>query len=281
VQNNSLFTIDVEDYFHICEVSGAPRISQWDNIPGRVEINLLKLFDILDRFNVKSTCFFLGYIANKYPCLVKEADNRGHEIASHGMYHQLVYEMTKAEFFKDVVDSKHLLEDILGKQVTGYRCPSFSVTSKTPWFFDKLVEAGYQYDSSVFPAQRGCGGIKTDLIFPHWINIKEGNMFEFPISVGKVMGKNICFFGGGYLRLFPISLITKMADILKQKGVPVLYYLHPREIDISHPRLKMNPFRYFKSYVNMKTVLPKLDIILKSGDFVTCSNYLTKYVSEI
>ena len=274
---NSIFTIDVEEYFHTHGISGAPPVSEWDSLPGRVETNLHKFFDLLSLHNVKATCFFLGYIAKKYPNLVKEAHGLGHEIASHGMYHQLIYDMKESDFLQDALSSRQLLEDISGTKVLGFRSPCFSATDKNPWLFDKLVEAGYEYDSSMFPASRDVGGIKSNKTDPHWINTKYGKLYEFPISIKRIMGKNICFFGGGYLRLFPRAVIIKMDESLYQAGSPVLYYIHPREIDPSHPRLETGLKQRFKSYVNLNTVEPKLEAILKKGSFLTCKEYYNNH----
>jgi polysaccharide deacetylase family protein (PEP-CTERM system associated) len=268
----------VEDYFHIYDTNGMPPFSEWDNFPSGVEAHLNKLFELLAKHDVKATCFFLGYIAQKYPHLVKSALKNGHEVASHGMYHKLTNQMTEQEFLQDIIFSKHLLEDISGEQVYGYRSPCFSATGENPWLFENLVKAGYKYDSSVFPASRVGGGIKTNQTFPHWIPTSNGNLYEFPISVRKVLGKNICFFGGGYLRLFPKPVIMKMADSIYKEGNPVLYYIHPREIDPQHPRIPLGYKQRFKSYVNLKTVKPKLESIFGKGSFQTCNEYLSKLI---
>lgn len=277
---NSFFTIDVEEYYHICGINSVPPISQWDSIPSTVEENLMRLLQVFREHDVKTTCFFLGCIAKKHPSLVKEVMDMGHEIASHGFYHEVIYKMTRDQFRKDIKDTRHLLEDITGNEIIGYRSPSFSVTSAIPWYFDTLQETGYKYDSSVFPARRSDGGMKSLSLSPHWIETLAGRILEFPITVTPIMGKNICFFGGGYLRLFPKSIITHQADKLKQRGIPVLYYIHPREIDPRHPRLKMNPLKRFKSYVNLRTVKPKLEAILSNDSFTTLGEFYEKHATE-
>jgi polysaccharide deacetylase family protein (PEP-CTERM system associated) len=273
----SLFTIDVEEYYHLMGTVGVPPLAEWDTRPVTVEKNLPKLLELLNKHNVKATCFFLGYLAKKHPGLLKDTAALGHDIGSHGMYHQLAFQMSEAEFYQDVADSKHLIEGIIGKEVKGFRSPSFSVTGSNPWFFDALVRAGYKYDSSVFPAQRAEGGLKSDIYVPHWITTSQGKIYEFPISVSTILGKNICFFGGGYLRLFPLSTILKRASQLKAANKPVLFYIHPREIDPHHPRMKVNPLKGFKSYVNLKSVAPKLEAILQTGNFLNLAEYFTKH----
>ena len=199
----SIFSVDVEDWFHILDVPSAPGITEWNSLPSRVEKNFSRLLDIFSEENVQVTCFVLGWIAERFPHLVKEAAARGHEIASHGYGHRLVYEQGRADFQEDVRHARLLLEDISGVPVTGYRAPGFSTTLETPWFFDALAEAGYQYDSSVFPAPRGHGGIKHGRRDPHRVGENGNGILEVPITVADLMGQRMCFFGGGYLRLFP------------------------------------------------------------------------------
>ena len=135
----SIFSIDVEDWFHILDAPAAPDISQWNRQPSCVERNFIKLLDLLGEQNVQATCFFLGYVAERFPHLVREASERGHEVASHGYGHQLIYTMTPQTFFEDTKKSKTILENITGKPVLGYRAPGFSVTEAIPWFDDKLL----------------------------------------------------------------------------------------------------------------------------------------------
>lgn len=272
----SVFSIDIEDWFHILDVSGAPATSEWDKLPSGIEDSLRKLFEMLALKNVRATCFFLGWVAEKYPRLVTEAVTRGHEIASHGYIHQPVYEMEPDSFLQDVIRAKKLLEDISGVSLLGYRAPGFSVTDKTPWFWQKLAEAGYRYSSSVFPAGRSHGGLKTTRLEPHIIETESGTITEFPISVSTILGRNICFFGGGYLRFFPYWLVNKKANrVLKQRR-PVTWYIHPREIDSHHHRIPMNFIRRFKSYYNLKSTEIKLNKILDDFECLTFSDYITQ-----
>jgi polysaccharide deacetylase family protein (PEP-CTERM system associated) len=276
-----LFSIDVEDWFHILDVRSSPPAADWDDLPSRVEKNFLHLLEILDRKPIKVTCFFLGWVAERFPHLVREASARGHEIASHGYAHRLVYKMTQREFYDDALKSRRLIEDISGKPVTGYRSSGFSVTSATPWFFDTLAEAGYIYDSSVFPAPRGHGGMNTNRFKPHRVKGNTNGIIEIPISVAKVMGRPICFFGGGYLRLSPYRIIRKMAGRLLDEGGPVNFYVHPREIDPRHPRLPMSPLRRFKSYVNLSSTEKKIRRLADDFDWMTFSDYIEEnFVSK-
>lgn len=269
-----VFSVDVEDWFHILDLPGTPPLAKWAALPSRVEKNLLKLLDILDEANAKVTCFFLGWVAQRFPHLVKEAAKRGHEIASHGYAHLLTSHMTPAGFLRDAKKSKRILEDVVGQQVYGYRAAGFSVTESTRWFFDKLIEAGYLYDSSVFPARRGHGGLPNGQRGPHIIAGPSGDIIEFPMTVEPVFGAPMCFFGGGYLRLFPYAMMKHMAKRVLANGLPVIFYVHPREIDPEHPRLPMNLKRRFKSYVNLKATEQKIRRILSDFQITSFQNLL-------
>jgi polysaccharide deacetylase family protein (PEP-CTERM system associated) len=276
-----IFSTDVEDWFHILGLRTAPNLSEWDGSPSHVQKNFLRLLAIFAEAQVNVTCFFLGWIALKFPDLVKEAHRCGHEIASHGYAHRLVYEGTAKQFYQDALKSKKILEDTIGCRIIGYRAAGFSVTENTPWFFEKLVEAGYTYDSSVFPARRGHGGLENGQRAPHVVWSPSGKLFEFPITVKRMFGWPLCCFGGGYLRLFPISLIRSATRSVLREGRPVIFYVHPREIDPNHPRLPMGFGRKFKSYVNLKSTEPKIRRLLEEFSVTTFENYISEYGSRL
>lgn len=259
----SIFTLDVEDWFHILDVPGTPALEEWDRLPSRVEANFRRFLDLCEAWGVEITCFFLGWVAERFPALVREAAARGHEVASHGYAHRLVYEQSPAEFYADALKSRLLLEDILGQPVKGYRGAGFSVTKDTPWFFEELVKAGYEYDTSVFPAVRGHGGLRSNRYGPYQIETPSGPLLEFPITVTEVWGRPLCFCGGGYLRLFPYPLVRRLARRVLGEGRPVIFYAHPREIDPDHPRLAMNLQRRFKSYVGLRGMEGKIRRIFR------------------
>jgi polysaccharide deacetylase family protein (PEP-CTERM system associated) len=273
----SIFTVDVEDWYHILDVPSAPPMGAWQNLPSCVEKNFLTLLDIFDESNSKVTCFFLGWIAERYPQLVREAVQRGHEIASHGFAHRLVFQMTPEEFREDALMSRKLLEDLSGAAVRGYRAAGFSTTEAAPWFFDELIAAGYAYDSSIFPAKRGHGGWDASPLGPYTTVASTGEIAEFPISVASVLGQRMCFSGGGYLRLFPYPVISRMAARIESAGRPVIFYIHPREIDPRHPRLKMNAYRRFKSYVNLDSTEGKVRRILGEFSCGTFAEYMDSH----
>ena len=271
----SIFSIDVEDWFNISGEGCEPDISTWDKLPTTVDKDLPRLLQVFAAANVRVTCFFLGYVAQRFPFLVKEVVRQGHEVASHGFSHRLVFEQTPDAFYEDVLHARKLLEDIGGVPVRGHRAAAFSVTAKTPWFFDRLARAGYSYDSSVFPAGHGVGGrLAAARLEPHEVVTEHGKLTEFPITAVRVLGKPMCFFGGGYLRLFPYSLIRAMGRRALREGRPVVFYIHPREINPEHPRLPMSLKRRFKSYVNLRSVEAKLRSIARDFELTTFADFM-------
>ena len=270
----SIFSVDVEDWFHILDVPSTPELSTWDSLPSHVEKNFRRMLDIFDEERAKVTCFFLGYVAKRFPSLVREAAARGHEVASHGYAHRLVYTQSPAEFLDDARTARQIIEDAAGRPVYGYRSSGFSVTAETPWFFEKVLEAGYRYDSSVFPAKRNHGGMVSGERAPYPLTGSAAGLFEFPITVTDVVGRPMCFFGGGYLRLFPYPLVKAMSKKVLAEGRPVVFYVHPREIDPHHPRLPMPPQRRFRTYVNLHTTERKIRRVLRDFETTTFEDWL-------
>jgi polysaccharide deacetylase family protein (PEP-CTERM system associated) len=264
-----VFTIDVEDWFHILEVNGAPDLAAWGSLESRVERNLEVLLELARTYDIKATCFALGWVADRFPKLLRQAADAGHEIASHGYSHQVVSALTPTEFRRDIRNAKKAIEDATGRPVRGYRAPGFSITRNTPWALDEVAEAGHIFDSSIFPAPHGHGGIPDATRHPYVHRTASGNLIEFPISVADTPFGPQCFFGGGYLRLSPIWLIQAMANRVRAEGRGVVWYIHPREIDPDHPQLSMPLQRRFKSYVNLRSTARKLRTILAGANFAT------------
>lgn len=271
----SIFSIDVEDWFNLSGTGREPPPSQWDHLESRLEKNFRGLLELLAQSGSTATCFFLGYFAKRFPHLVREAAAAGHEIASHSYFHRLAYEMSPAEFHEDALASRQLLEDISGRPVRGYRAPAFSVTERTPWFFDKVAEAGYSYDSSVFPAHHQTGGLAGGSFEPYAVQTSAGAITEFPITVVPVLGTRLCFFGGGYLRLFPYAVIRTMARHTLDQGRPIVFYIHPREIDPAQPRLPLSLRRRFSCYVNLRSTRAKLEAILREFRVTSFDQYIS------
>jgi polysaccharide deacetylase family protein (PEP-CTERM system associated) len=272
----SIFSIDVEDWFNLSGTGFEPRPSEWDRLESRIERNLHGLLELLAAGGGTATCFVVGYFAKRFPHLIREAVAAGHEMASHSYFHRLVHQMSASEFYDDVLATRKLLEDVSGRAVRGFRAPAFSVTEQTPWFFEKLVEAGYRYDSSVFPARHQTGGLASTRLEPHGVQTAAGTIVEFPITAVPIFGRPMCFFGGGYLRLFPYRLIRTMAHAALDEGRPVIFYVHPREIDPEHPRLPLSARRKFTSYLNLRTTRPKIRQILRDFKVSSFDEYMAR-----
>lgn len=261
---SSIFSIDVEDWFHILDVPSAPHLESWVTLPSHVERNFLTLLDLADEYDVTATCFFVGWVAERFPKLVKRALERGHEIASHSYAHRLVHQMTRAEFREDIRRSRAVLQEISGEAVTGFRAPGFSVTEDTPWFFEELASAGYRYDSSVYPGQRYSGGCPRAGTAPYRVPIgSDAFIHEFPATVIRIARYPVSVFGGGYLRISPSPLIRMATHIVEKEGRAAIFYVHPREIDPGHPRLPMSLKRRVMTYINIRTTSRKLRCIFR------------------
>lgn len=267
-------SVDVEDWFHILDLPSTPPLSAWDNLPSRVEKNFNILLELFAEKNARVTCYFLGWVAQRYPHLVKEAVAAGHEAASHGYAHQLLFSQDRKQFAADTERAKRIIEDASGQPVLGYRATGFSVDENHPWFFDVLAEVGFKYDSSIFPAHRIHGGDSSARLEPHAIMTSNGPITEFPVSVATVGPIRKCLFGGGYLRLSPTWLIKKKARAILNEGRPVVFYIHPREIDPDHPHLPMSAKRRFQSYYGLKRCHTKLSDLLETFEFTTFEQYL-------
>ncbi len=276
-----MFSVDVEDWFHILDIPSTPPIGQWATLPSRVEANFYKLLELFAELDVRVTCFFLGWVAQQYPHLVRAAFNRGHEIASHGYSHELIYRMDRRGFLEDITRAKAVLEDISGSKVAGFRAPGFSAVKEVPWFHEAIAECGYSYDSSIFPATRGHGGMKGARRDPHYISTEFGRLVEFPVTVADMLGKPLCFFGGGYLRLFPYRVVSSMTKRVLADDRPVVFYIHPREIDPGHPRLPMSTARRFKTYVNLATTELKVRRLLTDFKVIPMRNYPEAYFPDV
>ena len=276
--NPIALTIDVEDWFHILGFKGELDISQWDKLESRVYINTRKILQILSEYDVHATFFILGWVAEKYPELIREIAKHGHEIGSHGYSHQLIYSMTQEQFRQDVQKSIELIILCIGNPPVGYRAPGFSITSNTLWALNILADLGFKFDSSIFPAKRSHGGIYNANITHYVHRAPSGNtIIEFPISVYRLFNIRFCFSGGGYLRILPVSFVAHCYRRIQQDNRPLLFYLHPREIDPTHPRMSMKLYKRFKSYTNLSKTESKLRWLLRNFQFAPMGAVLKRY----
>ena len=244
-------TIDVEDYFQVSAFASHIPRNQWDNLPCRVERNVMRILDLLDAHSAKATFFTLGWVAERYPHLVREIVGRGHELASHGYGHLRATDQTEIEFRTDVTHAKKLLEDLSGVAVTGYRAPSFSIGARNLWAFDVLNDAGYQYSSSVYPIKHDHYGMPDAPRFA--FKPSQHDLLELPPTTLKMLGRNLPASGGGYFRLLPYSVSAwMMRRVNEQDGNACIFYFHPWEIDPEQPRQQGISLKTrFRHYVNL------------------------------
>lgn len=261
-------TVDVEDYFHVSVFDGILPRASWETLESRVSRNTARLLDIFDEHAVRGTFFVLGWVAERYPDLVREIARRRHEIASHGYAHRLVYDQTPAAFRDDVRRAKRILEDVSGQQVLGYRAPSYSITPRSLWALDVLVEEGYRYDSSIFPIRHDRYGIAVSQREPYRIDRPQGSLVEFPGSTARVGPMNLPIAGGGYFRIFPYQWThwgISRVNHLEQRAV--VFYLHPWEIDPGQPRLAAGRLGTFRHYRNLALTESRLRQLLTDFKF--------------
>lgn len=263
-----ILTVDVEDWFHILDNAETTSEEHWLQFPSRVEAQTSRLLDLFDRHRCKATFFVLGFIARKYPQLVLEIARHGHEIATHGDMHQLVYRQTPDAFEADLVNS---LEAIAGTGVCtprAYRAPGFSITSESLWALDILGRNGIEVDASIFAAKRAHGGLpEFSNAGPCSIDTKNNyRLRSFPITVGRICLKSVVFSGGGYFRLTPDWMLQRLFAHHNY----IMTYFHPRDFDPGQPLVPgLNAARRFRSYVGLKGAFKKLDRLLAASDFIS------------
>ena len=261
-----ILTFDIEEWFHILDNKETKSVSDWSKFDSRISIGLNLIYDILENTKKSATFFVVGWIAEKYPHIIKEISNRGFEIGSHTHLHQLAYEQNRKTFYDDVERSIKTLEDCTGKKVTSFRAPGFSITENNKWAFEILHGLGITKDCSIFPAGRAHGGLPSfDAAIPSIIEYNGIKIKEFPINTHNVLGKPFIFSGGGYFRLLPYKIIKNWT----LKSNYVMTYFHPRDFDIDQPFIPgLSPSRLFKSYVGIRNCKTKLEKWLGDFDFI-------------
>jgi polysaccharide deacetylase family protein (PEP-CTERM system associated) len=254
-------TVDVEDYFQVSALAPYIARDRWDQMPCRVERNVERLLQRFDEHGARATFFTLGWIAERYPHLVREIVTRGHELASHGYGHLRASDQTRSAFLADIADSKKLLEDISGTRVLGYRAPSFSIGETNLWAFECLEEAGYVYSSSVYPVKHDHYGMPDAPRFPYKVN---AGVTEIPITTVRMMGRNLPAGGGGYFRFAPYGLSRwAIGRFNRDEGKPAIFYMHPWEIDPDQPRVLGPGLKTrFRHYVNLHRTDDRLKRLL-------------------
>tara|TARA_B100000886_G_C20421342_1_gene491752 strand:- start:430 stop:1278 length:849 start_codon:yes stop_codon:yes gene_type:complete len=261
-----ILTFDIEEWFHILDYSSLGNTKEWSNYESRIEANMEIIFEIMKGSNVSATFFVIGWIADKYPNIIKKISNLGFEIGSHSHFHQLSYELDRNAFYNDVKRSIKSIEDSTGKKVKSFRAPGFSITEKNKWAFEALHQLGIEIDCSVFPAKRAHGGLpKYQHATPSILKCNGIQLKEFPINTFNIFKQSVVFSGGGYFRLLPYSFI----NIMTKKSNYVMSYFHPRDFDHSQKILpNLSLARRFKSYIGLKNCRPKLERWLSDFDFI-------------
>ncbi|GAB4255091.1 MULTISPECIES: XrtA system polysaccharide deacetylase [Deferrisoma] len=283
----SAFTVDVEDYFHVSAFEAVCPPETWEARELRVERNTDRVLEVLAEFGVRATFFVLGWVAERCPGLVRRISAAGHEIACHGYGHRRVTTLTREAFRDDVRRAKGLLEDLAGVEVRGYRAPSYSIGPTTLWAFDELLEAGFTYDSSVFPVRHDLYGLAEWPRFPfrlerlegegagNWVPLDPGaepgspSLLEVPVTPVRLLGRNWPAAGGGYFRLLPYA-VTRWAlrRILRADRRPFVFYVHPWELDPDQPRIEGAGLKSrFRHYLNLRRTEPRLRRLLSEFSF--------------
>lgn len=263
-QIQNALTIDVEDYFQVSAFSAHIKREDWTNIPCRVESNIERILALLASNNTKATFFTLGWIAERYPQMVRSIVEQGHEIASHGYGHLRVTDQSIQEFSEDISRSKMLLEDISGEVVLGYRAPSFSIGKNNLWALDELLKAGYRYSSSIYPIQHDHYGMPDAPRFGFYPQGKDG-LLELPITTIRLGNRNFPAGGGGFFRLFPYAVSRWLIrHVNEHDHKATIFYFHPWEIDPGQPRQSHVGIKTrFRHYINLDRTQARLETLIQ------------------
>jgi polysaccharide deacetylase family protein (PEP-CTERM system associated) len=267
-------TVDVEDYYQVSAFEKCVDRGSWGAFESRVAASTRTILDTLDRAAVRATFFVLGWVADHHPELVREIHRAGHEVGCHSYWHRLVYRQTPAEFRGDLRRAQGVLQDLTGEPVRAYRAPSFSITRRSLWALDILIEEGFTIDSSIYPTVHDRYGIAGAPCRPYPIARPAGELWEFPMPVLRRLGYPLPVGGGGYLRLYPYAVTRYGLRAINREGRPFVAYLHPWEVDPEQPRLKPGRLRAFRHYVNLHRTRRRLRKLLRDFRFGTVSEVL-------
>ena len=269
-------TVDVEDYFHVSVFDGVVPRHRWTELESRVCANTDRLLIMFDEAGVHATFFVLGWVAERWPQLVRRIAERGHEIASHGYGHRLVYDQTPGEFREDLRRAKSVIESAAAVPVWGYRAPSYSVTPRSLWALDILIEEGFRYDASIFPVHHDRYGIPVSARHMYRVERERGALWEAPASTVRCGRMNLPIAGGGYFRILPYAWTRWGIDRLNRlERRPAIFYLHPWEIDPDQPRLDASLLSRFRHYRNLDQTEPRLRALLRDFRFGPMVSVLT------
>ena len=275
-------TVDVEDYFHVSAFDNVVSRARWDSFDSRVSQNTDRLLDLFDEANVRGTFFVLGWVAERFPALVRRIASRGHELASHGYNHQLVYMLTPRQFRDDIRAGKAIVEDTAGVPVAGYRAPSYSIIESSLWAIDVLIEEGFAYDASIFPIHHDRYGIPDSPRHPHMLRRTGGSILEVPGSTVRLGAVNLPIGGGGYFRQFPYAVTRWGIDrVNRLERQPVTFYTHPWELDPDQPRIRVGAATRVRHYRGLQRTTDRLRQLLADFRFDSITSVLKLEASKV
>ncbi len=256
-----VFSVDVEEYFHVQAFEPYIDAQTWESFPSRVDVGLDLLLDALAAGHHRGTFFVVGWLAERRPHMIRRLIDAGHEVASHGYWHRRVDVLGPHQFREDLRRSRAILEQLAGTAITGFRAPSFSINAHTPWAFEILAEEGFQYDSSVFPARRPSFGIPESAVMPYDVPSASGVIREFPLTTLRWLGARWPAAGGNYWRQLPAALVEAAVAQHEREGHSAMIYVHPWELDAGQPRLDVPgivKLRHYRGLARMEGRIRRL-----------------------
>jgi polysaccharide deacetylase family protein (PEP-CTERM system associated) len=267
--NVNIVSVDVEDYFHAEVFSEVVERSRWDSYTSRVEVNTRRLLELLATFDVHGTFFILGWVAERFPSLVREIAANGHELACHSYWHRLIYKLSPRDFRDDTLRAKNVIEQISGQAVNGYRAPTYSIVDDSVWALEILAELGFSYDSSIYPIRHDRYGMPWTPRMPFRFETPCGPITEFPITTFRLRGQNMPVGGGGYLRLLPMLYTQLGLKQVRKEGLPIVIYIHPWEIDPEQPRLPIKLTSRLRHYTNLARMYERFTNVLQEASYTS------------
>ncbi len=277
----NILTIDVEDWFHVLETDDAPPREHWNNLESRVERNTDRLLELLEEGSANATFFVVGWVARRFPDLVRRVAAAGHELASHSFWHEVVGRHDAESLRAELRVSKQVLEDIAGVAVEGFRAPGNSITPADAWAFEEIAAAGYRFDSSLSPAISSHGGFPSPFRGPHLLRWEGGELIEIPCATFGLGRWRVPYAGGGYLRLFPWPLLRAAIAADNAMGQPARVYVHSRELDVDQPRMPLSTKRRFMYYVGLRTTERKLRAMMRLYRWVGVGSWVAENRSQL
>jgi len=275
-------TVDVEDYFHVSAFDSIVSRAGWDAFDSRVALNTDRLLELFERANVRSTFFVLGWVAERFPAIVRRIAEAGHEVASHGYNHQLLYMLTPAQFREDVRAARAAIENAAGVRVLGFRAPSYSVIESSLWALDILIEEGFVYDSSIFPIHHDRYGIPDSPRHPYVLRRQGGALLEVPGSTVRLGRVNLPIAGGGYFRQFPYAWTKWGIDrVNRLERQPVTFYTHPWELDPDQPRMQVGAATRVRHYRGLRRTADRLERLLRDFRFDSVMSTLNRLDTKV